>query len=171
MNGASITKDMSMEFEYELIDKEDTMQNENKSLEQDCVDQISELMYKLDISCSKVEQCAFDSINVTDQVMNGMQKLLELVQTIMSQQTQVFNAMEISSLTLEGKEGENLIHLAREEAASLSILELELHKVTAAAMEANDAARCIEAGVAEQSENIAELIECNERLLSEIDHH
>lgn len=171
MKGVSITKDMNMEFEYEIIDKEDTMQNENKSVEHDRVDQISELMYKLDMSCSKVEQCAFDSINMTDQVMNGMQKLLELVQTIMSQHTQVFNAMEISSLTLDEKEGENLIHLASDEATSLSILELELHKVAAVAMEANDAARCIEAGVAEQSENIAELIQCNEELLSEMDQH
>ena len=151
-----------------MIDKEKNMQNnENETLHEN-MEQLSELMYKLELSCSKVEQCAFDSINVTDQVMNGLQKIMEIVQTIASNHEESYHAMKIGSVSLEDKEGENLLRLAHEQASNLAMLEMELHKVVEASMEANDAARSIEAGVLEQSENIAELVQCNENILAEM---
>lgn len=149
----------------QIIDRDDRMQNENQ-LEKDLGERIAELMYKLDISCAKVEQCAFDSINTTDQVMMGMQVVMELMQEVISKQFELCSAMEISSLTLDEKEGESLVHLAGQQSQNLSKLEIELHKVIEAAVEANDAARCIESGVDEQSENIANLVQLNEEIMN-----
>ena len=144
------------------------MQKENNEVLQDKVEQISELMYKLDISSSKVEQCAFDSINVTDQVLNGLHAVLELMEIVMREQDELNQAIEMSTMTLKQEEGKQLIHLVHKQTTNLEGLEMEIHRITQYALEANDAARCIEAGVAEQSENIAELIQCNDAILNEI---
>lgn len=141
------------------------MQNE-KCMDLEKVNYISELMYKIDVSCAKVEQCAFESINTTDQVMMGMQDIMELLQQILSDQAQLCSAIELCTLSLDEKEGESLAHLAGKQSEHLSKLQVQLYKVAASAAEANDAARCIEAGVAEQSENIAGLVQCSEEILS-----
>ena len=150
-----------------IMDKEHSMQKEKNSIENDGRDHILELMYKLDLSCTKVEQCAFDSINTTDQVMLAMQNVMETLQKIVNQQAELFNAMEICTLSLKEKEAGNLIWLAQEQTKAVEELEIELHKVAGAAIEANDAARCIEVGVAEQSEVVAALIQRNEEYLFE----
>ena len=150
-----------------IMDKEHSMQKEKNSIENDGRNHILELMYKLDLSCTKVEQCAFDSINTTDQVMLAMQNVMETLQKIVNQQAELFNAMEICTLSLKEKEAGNLIWLAQEQTKAVEELEIELHKVAGAAIEANDAARCIEVGVAEQSEVVAALIQRNEEYLYE----
>lgn len=145
---------------------ETTMQNNNEIL-QEKIEQISEIMYKLDMSTCKVEQSAFESINVTDQLMSGLQIVFELITEVASKQEELEQALEMSSAVLNTVEGYNLIHIANHQAKNLKKLELGVHKVAQAAIEASDAARCIEAGVAEQSENIAELMECNESILGD----
>ena len=150
-----------------IMDKEHSMQKEKNSIENDGRNHILELMYKLDLSCTKVEQCAFDSINTTDQVMLAMQNVMETLQKIVNQQAELFNAMEICTLSLKEKEAGNLIWLAKEQTKAVEELETGLHKVAGAAIEANDAARCIEVGVAEQSEVVAALIQSNEEYLYE----
>lgn len=150
-----------------FMDKEHRVQKEKSSMEDEGRNHILELMYKLDLSCTKVEQCAFDSINTTDQVMLSMQNVMETLQKIISQQAELHNAMELCTLSLEEKEAENLMQLAKEQTKAIEELEIELHKVAEAAIEANDAARCIEAGIAEQSEVVSELIQCNEECFCE----
>ena len=141
-----------------IIDQEYRIQRDKNLGENDVRIRILELMYQLDLSCSKVERCAFDSINATDQVMLGMQNVMAILQNITSQHEELCNAVGICALSLKQKEGERLIHIVKEQTNVLTSLEIELHKVAEASLEANDAVRCIEAGVANQSEAVAELI-------------
>ena len=145
-----------------VIDQGHMIQKDKNPGENDVRNRILELMYKVDLSCAKVEQCAFDSINATDQVMFAMQNVLAILQNIASQHEELCNAVELCALSLDGKEGEHLIQIVKEQTNVLTSLEIELHKMAEASLEANDAVRCIEAGVANQSEAVANLIQYHE---------
>lgn len=144
------------------IDQKHMLKKDKNPGENDVKNRIVELLYQLDLSCTKVEQCAFNSINSTDQVMLGIQTVMGILQNIACQHQEICNAVEICALCLEAKEGEGLSHIVQEQTNVLTSLEIELYKVAEAALEANDAARCIEAGVVNQSEVVTELIQSHE---------
>ena len=144
------------------------MQKENYSLGSDFKQHVLELMHKLDVGNAKLEQCAFDSINATDQIMMALTNVMMIVEETTNQQAELMSVIDMVTLSMSDEEGENLLHHAKSQSDLYLKLETELHKAIAAAMEANDSAHCIETCIAEQSERVNDLLQYNEQMIDNI---
>lgn len=147
------------------MNKGNSISKDNKLGIQEQTKRIHELMNQLDLSCSKMEQCAFESINTTDRVMMEMREVMVTAQNIIAQQGILCETLEMCALSLQEDEAEGLLALASDQTGSITLLEEQLHKVAHAAIEAMDAAHCIEVGVAQQSENVMQILEYSEQII------
>lgn len=129
------------------------------------VNKLGGMIEKLDLVGAKLEQCAFDSINTTDAVLNKMKIAMELMDKLIDVQNIVFDTVEFYQTYNDTEEVHYIVGMIEEQLASLKYLQEEFHEIAQAGVEANDAARSIEHVIVEQTENVEELLHLGEELM------
>ena len=131
----------------------------------DQIEHMRELIDKMEMSSAKMEESAFDSINTTDKVMLAMREVMTTMSAIINAQQELCSMVEVCSMLLDEKESESMQKLIEHQSVSLEKLEYQISQATQAAVEANDAAHCIESGIAAHGELAYDLIQTSKEIM------